>query len=72
MTVTGPVGWRERLELEARFGRAFAGALYKDYGSVIHRSTPFNRRRRLGGAACSISPSPRSSPTRRTTASPCV
>ena len=43
MTVTGPVGWRERLELEAGFGRAFAGALYKDYGSVIHRSTPFNR-----------------------------
>ena len=28
MTVTGPVGWRERLELEAGFGRAFAGTLY--------------------------------------------
>ena len=43
MTVTGPVGWRERLELEARFGRAFAGKLYEDYGSVIHRSMPFDR-----------------------------
>ncbi|MGP0029837.1 MAG: GMC family oxidoreductase N-terminal domain-containing protein [Acidimicrobiales bacterium] len=43
MAVTGPVGWPERLELEARFGRAFAGALYEDYGSVVHKSTPFNQ-----------------------------
>ncbi len=43
MTVTGPVGWWERLELEAGFGRAFAGALYEDYGSVVHKSTGFNR-----------------------------
>jgi cholesterol oxidase len=43
MAVTGPSSERERLELEARFGRAFAGPLYDDYGSVIHRTTRFNR-----------------------------
>jgi cholesterol oxidase len=43
MAVTGPSSERERLELEARFGRAFAGPLYEDYGSVIHRTTRFNR-----------------------------
>lgn len=44
MSVTGPVGWRERLELEARFGGAFADALYADYGAIVQKSTPFNRK----------------------------
>jgi len=43
MAVTGPSSELERLELEARFGRAFAGRLYDDYGSVVHRATRFNR-----------------------------
>jgi len=43
MAVTGPSSELERFELEARFGRAFAGALYDDYGSVVHRATRFNR-----------------------------
>jgi cholesterol oxidase len=43
MAVTGPTSARERLELEAGFGRAFAGPLYDDYGSVVHRTTRFNR-----------------------------
>ena len=43
VTVTGPSSERERLELEARFGRAFARRLYESYGSVTHRSTPFDR-----------------------------
>jgi cholesterol oxidase len=43
MTVTGPASEWERLELEARFGRSFAGPLYNDYGSVVHRTTRFNR-----------------------------
>jgi len=43
MKVTGPASTRERLELEARFGKAFAGRLYHTYGSVVHRSTPFDR-----------------------------
>ncbi len=52
LSVTGPATEPERLELEARFGRAFAHRLYESYGSVLHRSTPFNRnapprRRRL-------------------------
>ena len=53
IAVTGPVGRAERLALEARFGTAFAGSLFHTYGSVVHRSTPFNpvapprRRRRL-------------------------
>jgi cholesterol oxidase len=53
MAVTGPAGRAERLALEARFGKAFAGSLFHTYGSVVHRSTPFNpaaaprRRRRL-------------------------
>lgn len=51
--VTGPTREAERLALEARFGRAFAGALYEEYGSVVHRATPFRsdapprRKRRL-------------------------
>jgi cholesterol oxidase len=44
MAVTGPVGWWERMELEARFGRAFAGTLYADYGAIIQKNTPFNRK----------------------------
>jgi cholesterol oxidase len=44
MSVTGPVGTVERLTLEARFGRAFAGKLFEEYGSVVHRPTGFNRR----------------------------
>ena len=43
MAVTGPVGSVERLALEARFGRAFAGKLYEEYGSVVHRPTGFDR-----------------------------
>jgi len=43
MAVTGPSSERERLELEARFGRSFAGRLYDDYGSVVHKTTRFNR-----------------------------
>lgn len=43
MRVTGPVGMGERLSLEAHFGKAFAGPLYDDFGSVVHRSTRFNR-----------------------------
>ena len=51
MTVTGPAGERERLDLERRFGLAFAGALYDEFGSVVQRTTRFNpsappRRRR--------------------------
>ncbi len=51
MSVTGPVSARERLALEGRFGRAFAGRLYEDYGPVLHRPNRFNpkaapRRRR--------------------------
>jgi cholesterol oxidase len=51
--VSGPVGRVERLALEGAFGKAFAGPLFHSYGSVVHRSTPFNphaaprRRRRL-------------------------
>jgi cholesterol oxidase len=41
--VTGPATRSERLALEARFGLAFAGRLSHTYGSVVHRSTPFNR-----------------------------
>jgi len=40
--VTGPVGHLRRLELEARFGRAFAGALAAEYGTVIHRTASFD------------------------------
>ncbi|MDR3650300.1 MAG: GMC family oxidoreductase N-terminal domain-containing protein [Acidimicrobiales bacterium] len=52
MSVTGPVSMLERLNLEGRFGRAFAGRLYDEYGSVLHPPTRFNRhaaprRRRL-------------------------
>jgi cholesterol oxidase len=36
MTVTGPVSPHGRLELKARFGRAFAGPLLEDYGTFIH------------------------------------
>jgi len=43
MAVTGPASEWERLELEARFGRSFAGPLYDDYGSVVRRTTRFNR-----------------------------
>jgi cholesterol oxidase len=42
MHVTGPVHFIERLELMIGFGRSFAGALYDDYGTVVHRSTPWN------------------------------
>ena len=31
---------RERIELEARFAKAFAGALAEDYGHVVHRPSP--------------------------------
>ena len=41
--VTGPTRRFERLALEAGFGKAFAGRLFHTYGSVVHRSTPFNR-----------------------------
>ncbi len=43
MSVTGPVSTLERLNLEGRFGRAFAGRLYEEYGSVVHPSNRFNR-----------------------------
>ena len=43
ISVTGPVGALERLRLEGRFGRAFAGRLYDEYGSVVHPPTRFNR-----------------------------
>jgi cholesterol oxidase len=43
MSVTGPTSERERLDLEARFGRVFASRLYDEYGSVVHRATRFNR-----------------------------
>jgi cholesterol oxidase len=42
MRVTGPVGRGERLHLEAGFAKAFAGPLYEDFGSVVHRTTRFN------------------------------
>ena len=42
MHVTGPVHFLERLELMMGFGRSFVGALYDDYGTVIHRSRPWN------------------------------
>lgn len=49
--VSGPAHELERLRLEAAFGRAFAGALYEHYGSVVDRTMPFRsgappRRRR--------------------------
>ena len=40
--VTGPVGHRQRLALEARFAQAFAGALADEYGSVVHPSVSFD------------------------------
>ena len=43
MSVTGPVSALERLNLEGRFGRAFAGRLYEEYGSVLHPPTRFGR-----------------------------
>ena len=74
MTVTGPVGWRERLELEARFGRAFAGALCTTTTAPsstrarrFNRQAPPRRRRRRPP-----DPARRSYPTARTTASPCA
>lgn len=42
MHVTGPVGRIERLELMAKFGRSFVGALYDEFGTVLHRSTRWN------------------------------
>jgi cholesterol oxidase len=40
MTVSGSVGHVERLELLATFGARFAGELARDYGHVVHPSTP--------------------------------
>jgi cholesterol oxidase len=42
LNVVGQVGFDERLHIEFRFGRAFAGPLVRDYGTVIHRTTSFN------------------------------
>ena len=39
--VTGPVGHVDRLAYEAKFGVAFAGALARDYGTVVHHAVPF-------------------------------
>ena len=41
VAVTGRVSARERIELEARFAKAFAGALAEDYGHVVHRPSQF-------------------------------
>ena len=51
LSVVGPVDLAGRLHIEAAFGRAFAGPLVRDYGTVVHRTTSFNplapaRRRR--------------------------
>jgi cholesterol oxidase len=43
MRVTGEHGELRRLELLAQFGAAFFGALWQDYGSVVHRSTRLAR-----------------------------
>ena len=42
MSVVGEPDFDERLLLEAAFGRAFAGPLVRDYGTVVHRTTSFN------------------------------
>ncbi len=57
MAVTGPVGSVERLDLEARFGRAFAGKLYEDTARscTAPRASTGTPRRGAGGA----SPCPR-------------
>jgi len=41
--VSGVDGELERLELLAKFGAAFFGALWEDYGTVVHRSTRLAR-----------------------------
>jgi cholesterol oxidase len=43
MRVTGEDGELRRLELLAQFGAAFFGALWQDYGTVVHRSTSIAR-----------------------------
>jgi cholesterol oxidase len=43
MRVTGPVSLGERLRLEADFGKAFAGPLFEDFGTVVERTTRFDR-----------------------------
>ena len=43
MKITGPVGEADRLVLLERFGRAFGGALFRDYGTLLHRSVPIVR-----------------------------
>ena len=42
LSVVGPVDLAGRLHIEASFGRAFAGPLVRDYGTVVHRTTSFN------------------------------
>jgi len=42
MTVTGPVGERQRLALLAQFQEAFAGVLLHDYGTAIRRPSRLN------------------------------
>lgn len=44
LDITEEDGRLEELALLARFGASFFGALWDDYGSVVHRSTPLRRR----------------------------
>ncbi len=43
ITITGEPSEARRLALTARFGAAFGGALWDDYGTVVHRSTRLRR-----------------------------
>ncbi|HVV37350.1 MAG TPA: hypothetical protein VHC63_12150 [Acidimicrobiales bacterium] len=43
MRITGEHGELRRLELLAQFGAAFFGALWHEYGTVVHRSTRIAR-----------------------------
>ncbi len=42
LSVVGQVDRAGRLHIEAAFGRAFAGPLVRDYGTVVHRTTSFD------------------------------
>ena len=42
MQVTHATGLKQRLEATARFGRAFAGALFETYGGIFTRPNVFN------------------------------
>ena len=43
MTITGPVGELERVELLAQFGEHFAGLLVHEYGHVVQRTSLLKR-----------------------------